>query len=133
MEKSILRKNQPKWMKIGAVIVFVIILFGLFNLIFGDKSVGKAENYVKQVVTEQFAAADKIDISTKVVAKNETNNVYAIDTKIKVKFSGQQETDQAFILVCVEKDDIYILREYSYDDSNRRDVLEVVYASVARG
>lgn len=127
------QKPKSRLMQITGIVLVVLVAIGLFNLVFGDKSAGKAEQYVKQVVTEQFEGAEKVDIFTKVVAKNESNQVYAVDTTIRVKIKEQENTAKSFILVYTGEDGPYLMGDYGYEDSNRKDVLEVVYAAVSRG
>lgn len=121
--------------KIGAAVVAVVVIFNLFGLIFGDKNVKKAEDYLTgEIMTmlEQVGATDA-SVKAKAIGKNKDASLYAFDTTIKGKVDGEKYESTSFIIVHYDKDYQSIVYEFVYDDSDKREQKDVTLAMLAKG
>lgn len=130
--------NKSKFstiIKIGAAVVAVVVIFNVFSLIFGDKNVKKAEDYLTtelMTMLDQAGATDT-SVKTKAIGKNKDASLYAFDTTIKGKVDGEKDEYTSFIIVHYDKEYQAIVYEFGYDDSNKRDKKDVTLAMLAKG
>lgn len=129
------KSKFPTLIKIAAAVVAVVVVFNLFGLIFGDKNVKKAEDYLTgEIMTmlEQVGATDA-SVKAKAIGKNKDASLYAFDTTIKGKVDGEKYESTSFIIVRYDKDYQSILYEFVYDDSDKRDQKDMTFAMLAKG
>lgn len=129
------KRKFPTLIKIAAAVVTVVVVFNLFGLIFGDKNVKKAEDYLTgEIMTmlEQVGATDA-SVKAKAIGKNKDASLYAFDTTIKGKVDGEKYESTSFIIVRYDKDYQSILYEFVYDDSDKRDQKDMTFAMLAKG
>lgn len=124
--------KTKKSLKIGVIVLIAILVIAGISNLFGGASV-KAEKAVETLLYEEFTDVDSIKVKTKTVAKNKESKLYAVDTTIKIKNDGETYSSTRFVIVHIEKSNNYILNNYEYDKSNRKDVLELVYSALVRG
>lgn len=129
------KRKFPTLIKIAAAVVAVVVVFNLFGLIFGDKNVKKAEDYLTgEIMTmlEQVGAADA-SVKAKAIGKNKDASLYAFDTTIKGKVDGEKYESTSFIIVRYDKDYQSIVYEFVYDDSDKREQKDLTFAMLAKG
>ncbi len=131
------KSKYSKFIKIGAVVVALIVLFNLFSFIFGDKNAKKAqESLVSELTTAlQSENLTNIKIDAKAIGKNEDADLYAFDTTVKCKYNSQNMDYTAFYIVYYDEEtkDSYIYNEREYDKETKNDMKEITYSLLTRG
>lgn len=130
------KSKYSKFIKIGAVVVALILLFNLFSFIFGDRNAKKAEEYLKTDIITAFedSEAKNLKVETKVIGKNEENHLYAIDTIVSGKnANGENHTTMQIAIVYSDGNESYGVNCYDYDKENKNDVKEVALSALVRG
>lgn len=127
--------KYAKFLKIGAVVLAVLLAFGLFNALFGNKAAKAAKKEIESQYTALYEEAGYKDISvkSKLIGKNTSADMYCFDTTINAKNEGEKVKFTTFILVHSDGEDVYCARNYDYEKANKKDVKEIALASLTRG
>lgn len=129
------KSKYSKFIKIGAVVVALIILFNLFSFIFGDRNAKKAQDAMETEIVTMLdkGGATSHNIKSKVIGKNKDASLYAFDTTVKCEVSGNKHESTSFIIVYSDGKDSYSVKEYKYDSENKNNVKEVALSALVRG
>ena len=134
--KKLKAHKHYKWIKLGAVVLAVILVFVIIGGLFGDKNARKAEKYIKNDIVEAFEDADykSVKVKTKVIGKNKDSDLYAVDTVIKAKDSdGEKEEVMMIFIIYSDGNEVYDVNSYAYEKGNKSDIKEVALAALAKG
>lgn len=132
---KIKQSKYSKFIKIGAIVVALIILFNLFSFIFGDRNAKKAQDAMETEIVTMLdeGGATSHNIKSKAIGKNKDASLYAFDTTVKYEVSGSKYESKSFIIVYSDGKDSYSVKEYKYDNDNKKDVKEVALSALIRG
>lgn len=125
------KQDNGKWIKLGAIVLALILIFNLFG---GDKFAKKAEkvlvNDYKQEMEEYDAKS--IKVKAKLVGKNKEAMVYCFDLKASCKLNGEKIEHYTFVFMYSDGESCYALDEIEYNKERKKDSKEVAMLRLSR-
>lgn len=135
--KKVKSNKNYKYIKLGAVVVAVLLVIGVFNLLFGgDKYSKKAVKAVKNDIVTYggLAGLSSFKIDTDVVEANKKLHLYIIDSEYTCKNGAGEKVEEAYIyIVYSDKDKSEVLESYPYgDDIGRKEFIRTAKSQLEK-
>lgn len=122
--KKVKSNKNYKYIRLGAIVVAVLLVVGIFNALFGgDKYSKKAVKAVKdEIVTYNSMVGYKdFNIKTKVVGKNKKQHFYIVDGEYTCKDGAGDKVEGSDIYIVYSyKERTNVEESYPYSDNQSR-------------
>ena len=118
------KSQYAKFIKLGAVIIAIVLIFNLFGWIFGDNNAKKAQKYLVTEITTMLEndSATNCKVKAKAIGKNEDASLYAFDTIVSCKYSGEKIEYTSFYIIYYDGEDAFVTSESEYQKENKSDI-----------